>query len=47
LAKTVIAEVGATTVRDLNKVMPVLIARVAGTADGKLVSGVVRRLLGA
>jgi uncharacterized protein YqeY len=47
LARTVIAETGATSVRDLNKVMPVLIARVAGSADGKLVSQVVRRLLGA
>jgi uncharacterized protein YqeY len=47
LARTVIAETGATSVRDLNKVMPVMIARVAGTADGKVVSQVVRRLLGA
>jgi uncharacterized protein YqeY len=47
LARTVIAETGATSVRDLNKVMPVMMARVAGTADGKVVSQVVRRLLGA
>jgi uncharacterized protein YqeY len=47
LARQVIADTGATSVRDLNKVMPVMIARVAGTADGKLVSQVVRRLLGA
>jgi uncharacterized protein YqeY len=47
LARTVIAETGATSVRDLNKVMPVMMSRVAGTADGKLVSQVVRRLLGA
>jgi uncharacterized protein YqeY len=47
MARTVIAETGATSVRDLNKVMPVMMARVAGTADGKLVSQVVRRLLGA
>jgi uncharacterized protein YqeY len=47
LARTVIAETGATSVKDLNKVMPVMIARVSGTADGKLVSQVVRRLLGA
>jgi uncharacterized protein YqeY len=47
LARAVIAETGATTVRDLNKVMPVMIARVAGAADGKTVSLVVRRLLGA
>lgn len=47
LARAVIAETGATSVRDLNKVMPVMVTRVAGTADGKLVSQVVRRLLGA
>jgi len=47
LARTAIAETGATSVRDLNKVMPVMISRVAGRADGKVVSQVVRRLLGA
>jgi len=46
LARTVIAETGATTVRDLNKVMPVMVSRVAGSADGKMISQVVRRLLG-
>ena len=46
LTRAVIAETGATTVRDLNKVMPVIMARVAGTADGKMVSQMVRRLLG-
>jgi uncharacterized protein YqeY len=47
LARTVIAETGATSAKDLNKVMPVIMGRVAGTADGKVVSQVVRRLLGA
>lgn len=47
MARAVIAETGAESVRDLNKVMPVMMGRVAGSADGKLVSGVVRRLLGA
>jgi len=47
LARAVIAEVGATSARDLGRVMPVLIGRVAGGADGKLVSQIVRRLLGA
>lgn len=47
LAQEVIAETGATSVRDLNKVMPVMMGRVAGVADGKTVSQVVRRLLGA
>lgn len=46
LARQVIAETGATSPRDLGKVMPVLMARTGGSADGKLVSGVVRRLLG-
>jgi uncharacterized protein len=47
LARTVISETGASSVKDLNKVMPVMVARVAGSADGKLISQVVRRLLGA
>lgn len=47
MARAVIAETGAESVRDLNKVMPVMMGRVAGSADGKLVSQVVRRLLGA
>jgi len=47
LGREVIAATGSTSARDLGKVMPVLMGRVAGTADGKLVSQVVRRLLGA
>ena len=47
IARVVIVETGATSPRDLNKVMPVMMARVAGTADGKVVSQIVRRLLGA
>lgn len=46
MARQVIAETGATSARDFGKVMPVLMARLAGTADGKLVSQIVRRLLG-
>ena len=46
LAREVISETGAASVKDLNKVMPVMISRVAGSADGKMVSQVVRRLLG-
>jgi uncharacterized protein YqeY len=45
-ARQVIAETGATSSRDLGKVMPVLMARLAGQADGRLASQVVRRLLG-
>jgi hypothetical protein len=47
MARAVIAETGATSPRDLNKVMPIMMGRVAGSADGKVVSQVVRRLLGA
>lgn len=46
LAREVIAETGAKSMQDLSKVMPVMVSRVAGAADGKLVSQVVRRLLG-
>jgi uncharacterized protein len=45
LAKQVIAETGASSPRDLGRVMPVLMAQTGGAADGKLVSQVVRRLL--
>lgn len=47
IAREVIATTGATSVRDLNKVMPVMMGRVAGVADGKLVSQVVKQLLSA
>lgn len=47
LAHVVIAETGATTPRDLGKVMPVLLARAGAGTDGKVVSQIVRRLLGA
>lgn len=45
LARQVIQETGASSPRDMGKVMPVLMQRVAGRADGKLVSQIVRRLL--
>lgn len=47
IARTVIAETGARALSDFNKVMPVMMARVAGVSDGKVVSQVVRRLLSA
>ncbi len=47
LARTVIAETGAASARDLGKVMPVLLARIGAGADGKVVSRIVRQLLGA
>jgi uncharacterized protein YqeY len=45
LARDVIAEVGATTPRDMGNVMKALMPRVKGQADGKLVNQVVRDLL--
>ncbi|PLX92274.1 MAG: glutamyl-tRNA amidotransferase [Desulfuromonas sp.] len=41
----VIAEVGATSVKEIGKVMPVVMARTKGAADGKLVNQLVRDLL--
>jgi uncharacterized protein YqeY len=45
LVAEVVAEVGATTPKDMGKVMPVLLPRVAGRADGKRVSTAVRAAL--
>ena len=45
LAREVIAEVGATSPKDMGKVMKPLMARVQGRASGSEVSQVVRRLL--
>jgi uncharacterized protein YqeY len=46
IARQVITQQGATSLRDLGAVMGPVIAQVAGRADGKVVSQVVRRLLG-
>jgi uncharacterized protein YqeY len=43
--KSIIAEVGATTAKDMGKVMGVASKRLAGRADGKLVSEMVKKLL--
>lgn len=44
-AKEVIAETGASEMKDLGKVMPILMERFRGRADGKEVNEVVRELL--
>ena len=43
--KSIIAQVGATTAKDMGKVMGVATKQLAGKADGKLISETVKRLL--
>lgn len=45
IVRAVIDEVGATSVKQLGQVMPVVLARTGAQADGKRVNQVVRRLL--
>lgn len=45
LARTVIAEVGATSMRDMGQIMGRLMPQVAGLADGRQVNQVLKRLL--
>ena len=45
-AQATIAETGASGPRDIGKVMPVLIKRFQGKADGRVISEIVRGLLG-
>lgn len=45
LAEAAVAEVGAQTAKDMGKVMGVLMPRVQGRANGKLVQEIVRSLL--
>lgn len=45
LVRSAIAEVGATDVKELGKVMPLAIQRAAGRADGKRLSAAVREAL--
>jgi uncharacterized protein YqeY len=46
IVREAIAAVGATTAKDMGQVMKVVMARVRGQADGKLVNSIVRDLLG-
>jgi len=45
LAEQVVAEVGASSMKDMSRVMPVLVERAAGRADGKRLSAAVKKLL--
>jgi uncharacterized protein YqeY len=45
LAKTAIAEAGATSPREMGKVMQLLIPQIQGRADGKTISQIVQNLL--
>jgi uncharacterized protein YqeY len=45
IAGEVIAEVGASGVKDMGRVMAQLMPRLQGKADGRVVSAVVRQLL--
>lgn len=47
VVREVLAETGATTQKEMGRVMGALMPRVKGKADGKLVNQVVRSLLGA
>lgn len=43
--KAIIEETGATSMRDMSKIMPIAMERFAGSADGKAVSAMVKKLL--
>jgi uncharacterized protein len=45
IVRSVIAEVGATSTRQLGQVMPAVLAKTGARADGKTVNQIVRRLL--
>ncbi|MCI5912115.1 MAG: GatB/YqeY domain-containing protein, partial [Prevotella sp.] len=43
--KEIIAQVGATSMKDMGKVMGIASKQMAGKAEGGVISGIVRRLL--
>ena len=45
LAQQTINEVGAESVKDLGKVMPIIMKKLAGKAEGKIVNKIVTELL--
>lgn len=46
-ARRIVAETGASSARDIGKVMPVLVKQFAGRADGRTINEIVRSVLGA
>ncbi|MBT3301954.1 MAG: GatB/YqeY domain-containing protein [Bacteroidetes bacterium] len=47
IVKVIISETGASSMADLKKVMPLAMGKLAGRADGKTISEVVKKLLSA
>ncbi|SDZ97188.1 hypothetical protein SAMN05660420_00920 [Desulfuromusa kysingii] len=45
IVTSVIAEIGAASMKDMGKVMPLVMAKTKGSADGKVVNQLVRELL--
>jgi uncharacterized protein YqeY len=45
IVSAVIAEMGAVSIKDMGKVMPQVMAKTKGSADGKIVNQLVRELL--
>ncbi|MEI6574664.1 MAG: GatB/YqeY domain-containing protein [Bacteroidota bacterium] len=46
ILKAVVAETGATSIRDMGKVMGLASTRLAGKADNKIVAGLIKEMLG-
>ena len=45
ILKSIIEQVGATSMRDMGKVMGLASKQLAGKADGKTISGIVKKIL--
>jgi uncharacterized protein YqeY len=45
IVKTIIAETGASSMKDMGKVMGIASKQMAGKADGRMISGIVKALL--
>ena len=45
IVKTIIAEIGATSMKEMGKVMGIANKQMAGKADGRVISGIVKALL--